>query len=195
MNLKANRKNVSEYLKEFRKLIPKRSSMFSRSSNVDISRLGDIKDKIELFFERGTLISPMSIDKNSIDTYMETLNLVKQFPTELSPETTMEFAIFNKTENSKGTRRILLPSVMESDLQTTHDYEKMIAYYLLMGGGQPVERFSKVEMSMKQHGVKPDMRYGYNEIWRCANNKIRGVSYIKDKISKRVGFFQKSSTT
>ena len=42
----------------------------------------------------------------------------------------------------------------------------MIAYYLQMGGDSPVERFSKVEMSMKQYGVKPDIRIFYNEIWR-----------------------------
>ena len=27
-------------------------------------------------------------------------------------------------------------------------------------------RFSRVEMSMKQYGVSPDIRYSYNEIWR-----------------------------
>ena len=166
LNLKANRKNVSEYLKQFRKSIPKRSSIFSRSSDVDIYRLGDIEEKIKLFFERGTLISPMLIDKNSIDTYMEILNLVKQFPSELSPETLIGTEIFKQTEKTKGTRRILLPSVIERNTQVTDDYEKMVAYYLLMGGKKPVEKFSRVEISMKQYGVKPDMRCGYNEIWR-----------------------------
>lgn len=140
--------------------------MFSRSSNVDISRLEDIKDKIELFFERGTLISPMSIDKSSIDAYMENLSLVKQFPSELRPETLMETEIFKHTENAKSTRRILLPSVMESNSHIIDSYNKMIAYYLLAGGEKPVERFSKIEMSMKQYGVSPDIRYSYNEIWR-----------------------------
>lgn len=166
MDLKANRKNVSEYLKEFRKLIPKRSSFFSRSSNVDIYRLRDMEEEIELFFQNGKLVSPMSIDKNSIDTYMGILDLVKQFPSELSPETLMESKIFKQTENAKGTRSILLPSVMEKNSNITDSYEKMVAYYLLIGGEKPVERFSKVEMSMKQYGVKPDLRRSYNEIWR-----------------------------
>lgn len=166
MDLKANRKNVLEYLKEFRKLIPKRSSIFSRNSNVDISKLGTITDKIKLFSERGTLISPMSIDKNSIDAYMENLSLVKQFPSELRPDTIMESEIFTQTENAKNTRRILLPSVIENNSHIIDSYNKMVAYYLLMGGDKPVERFSRVEMSMKQYGVTPDIRCSYNEIRR-----------------------------
>ena len=189
MDLKVNRKNTLEYLKEFKKSIPKKGTFLSRTPKVDNSRLGNIKEKIKIFFSRDILSSPMSVDKDSIHTYMEVLDLAKQFPRELSPEALMEIDIFSKTENFKGTRRILLPSVMESDLQITHNYEKMVAYYLLMSGEKPIERFSKVEMSMKQYGVKPDMRYGYHEIWRCINNKIGGISYIKDKISKRMGIF------
>lgn len=166
LDIKTNRKNVLEYLKEFKKLIPKRNSIFSRSNNVDTSRLEDIKDKIEIFSERGTLISPMSIDRNSIDTYMENVSLVKQFPSELRLETIMESEIFRQTENARNTRRILLPSVMENNSHIMENYDKMVAYYLLMGGDKPVERFSKVEMSMKQYGVTPDIRYSYNEIWR-----------------------------
>ncbi len=166
LDIKTNRKNVLEYLKEFKKLIPKRNSIFSRSNAVDTSRLEDIKDKIEIFSERGTLISPMSIDRNSIDTYMENVSLVKQFQSELRLETIMESEIFRQTENARNTRRILLPSVMENNSHIMENYDKMVAYYLLMGGDKPIERFSRVEMSMKQYGVSPDIRYSYNEIWR-----------------------------
>ena len=165
MDIKTNRKNVLEYLKEFKKAVLKRKSIFSKNSNVDVSKLENIKDKIELFSERGTLISPMSIDRNSINTYIENVNLVKQFPRELRPETIMESEILKQTQNTKSTRRILLPSIRENNSHIMENYDKMVAYYLLMGGDKPVERFSKVEMSMKQYGVSPDIRYIYNEIW------------------------------
>lgn len=166
MDLKDRRKNELEYLKEFKKLVPKRNSMFSRTSNVDLSKLGEIKDKIELFYERGTLIKPMLIDKSNIDVYIEDLNLVKQFPAELSPENLMESHILKQTENPKNTRKILVPSIMENNSNIMSNYDKMVAYYLLMGGDKPVERFSRVEMAMKQYGITPDIRCGYNEIWR-----------------------------
>ena len=45
------------------------------------------------------------------------------------------------------------------------DYDKMIAYYLVMGGDKPIKRFSRLEMSMKEYGIRPDlgvsiMKYG-----------------------------------
>ena len=39
--------------------------------------------KAELFYERDILISPMSIDKNSIKEYQETLKLIEQFPNDM----------------------------------------------------------------------------------------------------------------
>ena len=157
LDLKSNRKNVCEYLKEFKRVIPKKGSMFSRNPSVDISKLGDKKDKIESFFERGIMISPMLIDKNSINVYIENLRLVKQFPNELRPETVMESRIAKQTENAKNTRNILIPSVIEKNSNVMDTYNKMVAYYLLMGEERPVERFSKIEMAMKQYGVKPDI--------------------------------------
>lgn len=166
MDLKTNRKNILEYLKEFRKIIPKRTSIFSRSDKVDTSKLENIRDEIEMFYERGTLCSPMLIDKNNIDAYLEDVSLVKQFPGELSPEKVMESEIFKQTENARSSRIILLPSIVEENSHIMESYNKMIAYYLLMGGDKPVEIFSKVEMAMKKYGVTSDLRHGCNEIWR-----------------------------
>ena len=190
LDLKTNRKNVLEYLNEFKRTIPKRNSIFSRKANVDVSKLESIKDKIELFFERGALISPMSIDKDSIDTYIENISLVKQFPGELSPEAMLESEIFKQTENAKSTRRILVPSVMENNSQVIENYDKMVAYYLLMGGDKPVERFSRVEMSMKQFCVSPDigvaiMKYG-DEI----TTKLEEIATSKTKSPKEWEFFK-----
>lgn len=190
LDLKSNRKNVCEYLKEFKRVIPKKGSMFSRNPSVDISKLGDKKDKIESFFERGIMISPMLIDKNSINVYIENLRLVKQFPNELRPETVMESRIAKQTENAKNTRNILIPSVIEKNSSIMDNYNKMVAYYLLMGEERPVERFSKIEMAMKQYGVKPDiglaiMKYG-DEI----TTKLEELATAKVKSPKEWEFFK-----
>ena len=72
----------------------------------------------------------------------------------------------NQTKNRRNVRTILLPSIRENNSQVMNQYDNMVAYYLLMGGDNPVQRFSKVEMAMKQYGVKPDIRYINYEIWR-----------------------------
>lgn len=190
MDVKSNRKNALEYLKEFKKLIPKRKAVFSKKAKVDTSKLENIQDKIELFYERGILHSPMLIDRDSIDTYIEDISLVEQFPRGLKPDVMIESKIFKQTENAKNTRRILLPSVMENNAQIINSYDKMVAYYLLMGGDKPVERFSKVEMSMKQYGVKPDigmaiMKYG-DEI----TTKLEELDISKTKSPKEWEFFK-----
>lgn len=166
MNLDVKRKNSTVYLKEFKKSIPNQKLLLRKNINVDISSLGEISNKIEVFYQRGLLISPMSIDKSSINIYTEDIDLVKQFPSNFQPDVIMEAKILEQTKSAKNTRRILLPSVVEENTQLMENYDKMIAYYLLMGGDNPIERFSKVEMSMKQYGVKPDIRNIYNEIWR-----------------------------
>lgn len=170
MNSKENRKNTLEYLKEFNKSIPKKKSLLNRSSNVDNSKLNTVRNEISLFYERAILISPMSIDKNSIDIYKENIDLIKQFNSELKPDKIIESKILEQTQSAKNTRRILLPNIIQNNSEINEDYNKMVAYYLLMEGDKPVERFSSVELSMKQYGVKPDIRYSYYEIWR-RNNK------------------------
>lgn len=69
-------------------------------------------------------------------------------------------------------------------------YNKMVAYYLLMGEERPVERFSKIEMAMKQYGVKPDiglaiMKYG-DEI----TTKLEELATAKVKSPKEWKFFK-----
>lgn len=203
MDLKNKRINTKEYLKEFYKSIPKKSSIFNKNVNIDISKIDDIKDKIEMFYGRDTLISPMSIDKDSITTYIDTLNAVKQFPEHLRPDTIIEKNILSRTQKSNNTRRILIPSVMEENSSLMQDYDRMVAYYLAMGGDNPVERFSKVGMSMKQYGVSTDvgisiMKYG-NEIttkleelardknkspkeWECFKNQVLHSFFTAEKI-------------
>lgn len=166
MNLDVKRKNSTVYLKEFKKSIPNQKLLLRKNINVDISSLSEISNKLEVFYQRGLLISPMSIDKSSINIYTEDIDLVKQFPSNFQPDIIMEAKILEQTKSAKNTRRILLPSIVEENTQLMENYDKMIAYYLLMGGDNPIERFSKVEMSMKQYGVKPDIRNIYNEIWR-----------------------------
>ncbi len=166
MNLDINRKNILEYLKEFTKSIPKKNSLLHKHSNVDISKLDEISDNISLFYKRGILISPMSIEKDSINVYIESLDLVKQFPNNFKPETLIETDLLNQTKSRGNVRTILLPSIRENNSQVMNQYDSMVAYYLLMGGDNPVQRFSKVEMAMKQYGVKPDIRYSNYEIWR-----------------------------
>ena len=203
MNLQQKRKNTLEYLKEFKKVIPKRKSIFSKDSSIDISKIHDIKEKTELFYERGILISPMSIDKNSIKEYQETLKLIEQFPNDMKPENILENKILNQTRNAKQTRRILLPNIVDQNLALLEDYDKMIAYYLLIGGDSPIQRFSKIGMSMKEYGVTPDIglsitKYG-NEIttkleelashearsskeWACFKEQVLHSFYTAEKI-------------
>ena len=122
MDLDMNRKNVLEYLKELKKSIPTQKSLLGRKASVDISKLDAIKDKIDLFYERGISISPMSIDKNSINILRENIDLIKQFPQNLKPENIMENKILEQTTNSKNTRRILLPSVLENNSKLLENY-------------------------------------------------------------------------
>ena len=166
MRLEEYRRNVGEHFKEFYKSIPKKNSIFYRKNIVDNSKLENVKDKIERFFDIGKLVDPMSIDKKNFDAYMKNLDLVKQFSEELRPEMIMEKEIFNQTQGAKNSRKILIPSVVEKNAQLIDKYDNMIAYYLLFGGNRPVERFSKVGMAMKQYGAEPDMRNFYNEIWK-----------------------------
>jgi len=206
MDLKNQRINTKEYLKEFYKSIPKKSSIFNRNTNIDISKIDEIKDKIEIFYERGTLISPMGIDRDSITTYIDTLNAVKQFPAHLRPDVMLENNILLKTQKQNNTRRILIPSIMEQNSNLMEDYDKMVAYYLAMGGDSPVERFSKVGMTMKQYGVSTDigvsiMKYG-NEIttkleelainkakspkeWECFKEQVLHSFFTAEKIGNR----------
>ncbi len=167
MDLDVERRNTLEYLKEFNKSIPKKRSILSlsRKATIDNSKLIDMKDKVERFFEDGALISPMKIDKDSIDVYTQNVELVKQFTSDLKPDNIMENIIFEQTANARKTRTILLPSIVERNSNVSENYDKMVAYYMLMGGDKPIERFSKTEMQMKKYGVSPNigssiMKYG-----------------------------------
>lgn len=206
MDVKNKRVNVKEYLKEFYKSIPKKSYSFSRNVNIDISKIDNIKEKIEMFYERGILISPMSITKESITTYIDTLNAVKQFPTHLKADNIIENNILSRTQKQNNTRRILIPSVIEENANLLQDYDKMVAYYLLTGGDNPIQRFSRVGMSMKQYGVSTDigisiMKYG-NEIttkleelarsktkspkeWECFKKQVLHTFFTAEKIGNR----------
>lgn len=185
MNLKENRKKVLERLQEFKKSIPKRKSLFSRKSSVDVSKLGEIESKISSFYQEAILIAPMSIDKESITPYMDTVDLVKQFPEELQPETVMESYIFeNISKGPQGRRKILLPGVMERDSQIKEDYEKMVAYYMLRGGENPVKRFSKVEMAMKNHGIQPDLGMAITKYGDQITTKLEEISVDRGKTPK-----------
>lgn len=167
MDLSIERRNTLEYLKEFNKSIPKKRALLSlsRKTTVDNSKLVDMKDKIERFYENGALISPMKIDKESIEKYSENVELVKQFTSGLKPDNVMENLILEQTQNVRKTRTILLPSIVENNSNIQEKYDKMVAYYLLMDGDKPIERFSKTESQMKKYGVSPDigssiMKYG-----------------------------------
>ena len=190
MDLDMNRKNVLEYLKEFKKSIPTQKSLLSRKVNVDASKISDNKDKINLFYEKGFLVSPMLIDSKSIEILKENIELIKQFPQQLKPDVVLENEILTQTSNSKRTRRVLIPSVVEKNAELMDKYDKMISYYLLMGGDKPIERFSKIEMSMKQSGVKPDvgvsiMKYG-DEI----TSKLEEIANSGKKSSKEWEYFK-----
>ena len=206
MDLRENRKNTLEYLKEFQKSIPQKKSLFNRKSTPDTSRLDIVKDKISLFYEKGVLISPMLIDKNSIEMYQDTLHFIKQFPQELQAETMLESDILESTKNFRNTRKVLLPSVRQQDAQIMEKYENMVAYYLLMGGANPVQRFSRVEMSMKQYGITPDigvaiMKYGDDltskledlasskvkspKEWECFKTQVLHCFAVAEKIGNR----------
>lgn len=115
--------------------------------------------------EKGVLISPNLINKDSVKNYKRAVETAKKFPTQYRPDNILENKILNQVSSGRNTRRILLDGVLEKEQTIMTDYDKMIAHYLLMGGNKPVERFSKIEMSMKQYGVRPDlgvsiMKYG-----------------------------------
>lgn len=184
MNLKQSRKNTAEYLKEYKKSIPTRTSIFSKSSSIDVSKIHTIKEKTEAFYEREVLISPMLINKNSIKDYQETLALVKQFPSDMKPETVMENKILEQTRNPQKTRRILLPNIMDKNLALMEDYDNMIAYYLLMDGNSPVERFAKIEMSMKQYGIQPDLGLSITKYGDRITTKLEELASTSNKSSK-----------
>lgn len=165
MDLDFERRNTLEYLKEFNKSIPKKRALLSRKKSVDNSKLSEIQNKIERFYEVGALISPMKTDKDSIEVYIENVELVKQFTSGLKPDNVMENLILEQTQNVRKTRTILLPSIVENNSNIQEKYDKMVAYYLLMDGDKPIERFSKTEAQMKKYGVSPDigssiMKYG-----------------------------------
>lgn len=115
--------------------------------------------------ENGTLISPELVNRGNISEYKKAIENLKKFPHQIRPDNMLENKILAQTSTGKNTRRILLDSVREQNEVIMGDYDKMVAHYLLIGGDRPVERFSKVEMSMKQYGLRPDlgvaiMKYG-----------------------------------
>lgn len=115
--------------------------------------------------EKGVLISPDLINKNSVESYKRAVETAKKFPAQYRPDNILESKILNQVNSGRNTRRILLDGVREKDQAIMADYDKMIAYYLVMGGDKPIKRFSRLEMSMKQYGVRPDlgvsiMKYG-----------------------------------
>lgn len=115
--------------------------------------------------EKGVLISPDLINKNSVESYKRAVETAKKFPIQYRPDNILESKILNQVNSGRNTRRILLDGVREKDQAIMADYDKMIAYYLVMGGDKPIKRFSRLEMSMKQYGVRPDigvsiMKYG-----------------------------------
>lgn len=117
------------------------------------------------FAEDGILILPEQINEDNISQYKNAVENAKKFPQQLRPDNMLGVKILVQTNKDRNTRRILLDSVREQDKGIMEDYDKMVAHYLLMGGDKPVERFSKVEMSMKQYGLRPDlgasiMKYG-----------------------------------
>lgn len=115
--------------------------------------------------EKGVLISPDLINKNSVESYKRAVETAKKFPAQYRPDNILKSKILNQVNSGRNTRRILLDGVREKDQAIMADYDKMIAYYLVMGGDKPIKRFSRLEMSMKQYGVRPDlgvsiMKYG-----------------------------------
>lgn len=115
--------------------------------------------------EKGTLVSPELVNKGNISEYKKAIENLKKFPQQVRPDNMLENKILAQTSTGKNTRRILLDGIREQNEAIMGDYDKMVAHYLLIGGDRPVERFSKVEMSMKQYGLRPDlgvaiMKYG-----------------------------------
>ena len=115
--------------------------------------------------EKGVLISPDLINKNSVESYKRAVETAKKFPAQYRPDNILESKILNQVNSGRNTRRILLDGVREKDQAIMADYDKMIAYYLVMGGDKPIKRFSRLEMSMKEYGIRPDlgvsiMKYG-----------------------------------
>lgn len=206
MDLENARKNTKEYLKEFYKSIPKKNSIFNREASIDNSKIDNIKDKIETFYERGILVSPTLINKESITTYIDILKAVKQFPNNLKPDIIIENNILSKIQKQNNTRRILIPSVMEENSNLMQEYNKMVAHYLAIGGDNPIQRFSKIGISMKQYGISTDigasiMKYGndittkleelaINKIkspkeWECFKEQVLHTFFTAEKIGNR----------
>lgn len=154
-----------EEFRKFNKDIKTRKSFLSGRTTIDITTLAKREATILEFFDKGVLISPKLVNKDNILDYKKALETVKQFPMQFRPDNIYADRILGKTSKGRNTRRILVDSVREQDQGIMDDYDKMVAHYLLMGGDKPIERFSKVEMSMKQYGLKPNigisiMKYG-----------------------------------
>lgn len=107
--------------------------------------------------EKGTLISPQLVSKANISQYKQLIEKVKKNSAESRPDIMLGNKILAQTNTGRNTRRILLDSMREQDQGIMDDYDKMVAYYLLLGGDRPVETFSRVEMSMKGYGLRPDL--------------------------------------
>lgn len=107
--------------------------------------------------EKGTLISPELVSKDNISQYKQLIEKVKRFSAESRPDAMLGNKILTQTNKGRNTRRILLDSVREQDQGIMDDYDKMVAYYLLLGGDKPVQAFSRIEMSMKGYGLRPDL--------------------------------------
>ena len=132
----------------------------------------------------------MTIDKSSIDILKENIELIKQFPEKWQPYSVMEDEILEQTKDSKNTRRILIPSIVENNAELLEKYDKMISYYLLLGGDKIIERFSKTSMSMKKYGVDTDigvsiMKYG-DEI----TSKLEEIAMSNQRESKEWEYFK-----
>lgn len=140
---------------------------FDKTCAVAIMEDKTVKENIQFLgiAEKGTLISPELVNKDNISEYKKAIENLKRFPHQIRSDNMLENKILAQTSTAKNTRRILLDSVREQDESIMRNYDKMVAHYLLIGGDRPVERFSRVEMAMKQYGLRPDlgvaiMKYG-----------------------------------
>ena len=107
--------------------------------------------------EKGTMISPELVSKDNISQYKQLIEKVKRFSVESRPDVMLGNKILSQTNKGRNTRRILLDSVREQDQSIMDDYDKLVAYYLLLGGDKPIQAFSRIEMSMKSYGLRPDL--------------------------------------
>ena len=107
--------------------------------------------------EKGTMISPELVSKDNISQYKQLIEKVKRFSVESRPDVMLGNKILSQTNKGRNTRRILLDSVREQDQRIMDDYDKLVAYYLLLGGDKPIQAFSRIEMSMKSYGLRPDL--------------------------------------